>query len=238
MILSVSRNFLIRLVAIMVVCLFVIQPNSAMAGQMIGQENEIIRRVNLIRSSEGLPILNKDNRLMSSALNKAKDMDLNNYFSHSALNDLRMFYWITGFDYSYDFAGENLAKGFTSVNKLMDAWTSSSAHYKNMVNPKFKDIGVGIVKGMLNGKEIVFVVQHFGLEKVSLSYLQQSASSIFDYVTNGPVVLGAVDNDTKTDDTKPSSTQEMDIKILLLIISLGVIGYTVEKVNLFNHPSK
>ena len=233
MILLGKRNILIKAILGIVMCLFVVQSGQVLANQLIGQEDEIISRVNLIRSVEGLPILNTDNRLMSSALDKATDMDINDYFNHAGLNDLRMFYWINGADYSYDFAGENLAKGFTSVDRLINAWVSSPTHYQNIINPKFKDIGVGIMPGVLNGKDTVFVVQHFGLEKaVSSDYIKQSTSSVIDYIKykteiNKPVILGAED-DINTD---TSPLVAMDIKILFLIIILGLIGYRIKTIN-------
>jgi len=229
-----KKSILIKAILGVVICLFIVHPGQVLANnQLVGQEDEIINRVNLIRSAEGLSILNKDNRLMSSALNKATDMDLNNYFDHAGLNDLRMFYWINGTGYSYDFAGENLAKGFTSIDKLMNAWVSSSTHYQNIINPKFKDIGVGIVQGVLNGKETVFVVQHFGLEKeIASNYIKQSTSSVMDYIkykteTTKPVVLGTEDNVS----TGGIPLVAMDIKILSLIIVLGLIGYRIETIN-------
>lgn len=244
MILLGKRNILIKIILGIVICLFLVQPNQILANQLVGQEDEIIRRINLVRSAEGLSILNKDNRLMNSALSKANDMSLNNYFSHPTLNDLKMFYWINGADYSYDFAGENLAKGFTSIDRLIDAWVFSPTHYKNIVNHKFKDTGIGIAKGVLNGKEIVFIVQHFGLEKKSLSYIQQNVSSVLDYVNrykteiNKPIVLGAEDNILNNIDTDAKSLATMDIKILFLIAVLGLIGYRIETINSFIYSSK
>jgi len=233
MILSVKRNFLIRAIAIIVISLFIVQPNQVFANQIVGQEDEIIRRINLIRLEEGLSALNKDSRLMSSALNKAKDMTSNNYFDHSTLNNLKMFYWISGSDYSYDLAGENLAKGFSSVNRLINAWVSSPAHYQNIINPKFKDVGIGIIEGKLNGKKTVFVVQHFGLEKVSLSYVAQSTSSILGYIygqkieINKPLVLGETDNVN----TGGNSLSGLDFNVLIMIMMLGIVGYVIRTSN-------
>lgn len=233
MILSVKRNFLIRAIAIIVISLFIVQPNQVFANQIVGQEDEIIRRINSIRSEEGLPILNKDNRLMSSALNKAKDMTLNNYFDHSTLSSLKMFYWISGSDYSYELAGENLAKGFFSIDRLINAWVSSPTHYRNIINPKFEDIGIGIIEGELNGKKTVFVVQHFGLEKVSLSYVEQNTLSILNYIygqkmeINKPIVLGEIDNIS----TNSSSLPSLDFNVLIMIMMLGIVGYVMRTIN-------
>jgi hypothetical protein len=47
---------------------------------------------------------------------------------------------------------------------MINAWVASPSHYKNLVEPKFTDIGVGMAEGMYEDQPTLFVVQHFGVE--------------------------------------------------------------------------
>ncbi|MEJ4113509.1 CAP domain-containing protein [Corynebacterium kroppenstedtii] len=54
------------------------------------------------------------------------------------------------------FFAENIYQG--PVSQAVDAWEHSSGHFQNMVNPKYRYLGVGIAKGR-NGQ--TYVVQRF-----------------------------------------------------------------------------
>jgi len=160
--------------------LFLASPVIWAANPLIGQEQNIINQTNAIRAGYDLAPLTVDSRLMQSAQNKALDMARFEYFSHVSLNGEKMAFWINGADYVYTLAGENLAKGFDSVDRLMQAWAASSTHYQNLVEPKFENIGVGIAEGMLDGKETVFIVQHFG---VQIQETAVSSATVFPAAT-------------------------------------------------------
>lgn len=149
---------------VLAVFLFNVQAPASAATSLVGQEGVIIERTNQMRAEIGLAPLKTDSRLMRSAFDKAWDMAARSYFDHGSPEGWRMGYWIGRAGYTYLLAGENLAKGFTSVDRLMQAWADSPLHYKNLVESKFDHIGVGIAQGIYNGKEMVFVVQHFGME--------------------------------------------------------------------------
>ena len=102
----------------------------AFANDLIGQEAAIINRTNQVRAEVGLPALNTDSRLMRSAAAKAADMATHGYFGHATPEGNRMNYWIMPEGYVYSLAGENIAKGYHSLDRLMSAWITSPTHYK------------------------------------------------------------------------------------------------------------
>lgn len=138
------------------------QPALASNDPLWGQEQAIITRTNQIRIQAGLPTLTIDPRLMRSAANKANDMAIRGYFDHANPDGYHMSYWINGAGYTYSLAGENLAKGFYDLDRLMNAWVASPGHYKNLVEPEFTDIGVGMAEGWYENQLTLFIVQHFG----------------------------------------------------------------------------
>lgn len=62
-----------------------------------------------------------------------------------------------GYDWTY--SGENVAAGYTVAN-VVDAWLASPGHCENIMNPKFREIGISAV--MLRGaKYNSFFTQDF-----------------------------------------------------------------------------
>ena len=47
----------------------------------------------------------------------------------------------------------------------MNAWLNSPAHKANIVKAEYTDIGVAVIDGELEGKNVTLVVQVFGKEK-------------------------------------------------------------------------
>ncbi len=95
-------------------------------------------------------------------MRKAEDMLTNNYFSHTSPAGITPWKWIEDADYDYNYAGENLAMDFTSAEKMNDAWLTSPTHRANILNEKYKDIGVAVKEGVINGRATIVVVQMFG----------------------------------------------------------------------------
>ncbi len=114
------------------------------------------------RQEENLNTLVYSDSLEKSAEQKAEHMLQNNYFDHKSPDEISPWYWFKKNDYRYLFAGENLAIDFFSNKDVHDAWMNSQTHKANILNPYFKDMGVGIVTGKYNEKVSTVVVSHFG----------------------------------------------------------------------------
>ncbi len=69
------------------------------------------------------------------------------YFSHTSPTYGSSFQMIKSFGISYRTAGENIAKGQTSPETVVNAWMNSSGRRANMLNSSFTEIGVGYASG-------------------------------------------------------------------------------------------
>lgn len=58
--------------------------------------------------------------------------------------------------------GENLAIGFVDSGEVNEAWLESPAHKANIINNKYKEIGIAVLKGSFQGNTTTLVVQLFG----------------------------------------------------------------------------
>ena len=106
-------------------------------------EKEVVRLVNEIRKQNGLKELTYVWELSGVARIKSEDMRVNKYFSHTSPTYGTPFQMIKNFGITYRSAGENIARGQTTPQKVVDAWMNSSGHRANILNSSYTHIGVG-----------------------------------------------------------------------------------------------
>ena len=106
-------------------------------------EKDVVRLVNEIRKQNGLKELTYDWQLSRVARIKSEDMRDNKYFSHTSPTYGTPFQMIKNFGITYRSAGENIARGQTTPQKVVDAWMNSSGHRANILNSSYTHIGVG-----------------------------------------------------------------------------------------------
>lgn len=125
---------------------------------MTAQEQQMLDLVNQERAKAGVAPLKVDMRLVQTARTKSQDMIDNKYFAHTSPK-LGEFHVIirqaVGSDYSY--LGENLA-GAPAVQTAHNLLMNSEGHRKNILNPNYTHIGIGIRDGGPYGK---MFTQHF-----------------------------------------------------------------------------
>lgn len=105
---------------------------------------EILRLVNVERQKAGLSNVSQSSLLDSAALVRAKEIP--QLFSHTRPNGQSCFSVLSELGISYNGAGENIAMGQTSPAQVMNEWMNSSGHKANILNPSFKNLGVGVYK--------------------------------------------------------------------------------------------
>lgn len=110
-------------------------------------EKEVVRLVNEERVKNGLKELTYDWELSRVARYKSQDMKDNRYFSHTSPVYGSPFQMMKNFGIKYRTAGENIAKGQTSPQAVVNAWLNSAGHRANILNSSFTHIGVGYVAG-------------------------------------------------------------------------------------------
>lgn len=113
---------------------------------VLSYENEVIRLVNEKRVENGLRELKADWQLSRVARYKSQDMKDNKYFSHTSPVYGSPFEMIKNFGISYRSAGENIARGQSTPQAVVNAWMNSSGHRANILNSSYTKIGVGYVQ--------------------------------------------------------------------------------------------
>ena len=100
--------------------------------------------------------------LANAARGHSIDMANKNYFSHTSL-DGRTFVdrvRAAGY-YPYRTLCENIAAGYNTASAVMNGWMSSTGHCNNIMNPSFKEIGVGYAFNSLSTYDYYWT-QDFG----------------------------------------------------------------------------
>lgn len=135
------------------------------ANSVILLQSKIITETNLQRQQNGnLPALTENTRLNKAAAAKASDMFLNQYFEHVSPNGTDPGRLVQSYGYEYIVAGENLILGnFSGEKEVVQDWMDSPGHRANILNNRYTEIGVAVVKGMYKGQEVWIGVQEFGL---------------------------------------------------------------------------
>lgn len=105
--------------------------------------------LNKERRARGLRPLKLNHKLSVAARRHARSMARRNYFSHGDfVGRIRAARYFTGAR-SWT-VGENIAWGswnFATPASINDGWMRSQKHRDNILNPRFREIGIGVAKG-------------------------------------------------------------------------------------------
>ncbi len=147
------------------------------ANNAVFVKSKIIAQTNIQRYDNGqLPPLLENMSLNASAKTKADDMFSSQYFEHISPSGVGPGELVKNHGYDYILTGENLILGnFKSEAEIVQAWMNSPGHRANIVNNRFTEIGVAIVKGTYKGETVWIGVQEFGLP---LSACPQSSDAL------------------------------------------------------------
>lgn len=123
---------------------------------------DLVELTNQTRTSQGLSPLTLNNKLVEAARQKANEMFALNYWSHYSPAGKSPWWFFQNVNYSYRYAGENLARDFDQSSNVVSAWMNSPTHRENILNGNYQEIGIAVVDGILEGQETTLVVQMFG----------------------------------------------------------------------------
>lgn len=129
-------------------------------------QKKLIELTNIERQKKGLSQVLENEALNNAAKLKAENMFAENYWAHFAPSGKTPWDFILGAGYHFTFAGENLAKNFYSSDEIVAAWMASVTHRDNLLNSNYKDIGIAVVEGVLNGQKTTLIVQEFGTTEI------------------------------------------------------------------------
>lgn len=159
---------------------------------VLGQEvvaSVLIDMTNQTRIAYGESPLVRNQKLENAATMKAEDMANYQYFAHNSPTGVTPWFWIKKAGYDFLYAGENLAIDFTQSKDVADAWMKSPTHKANLLNSKFKEIGIATREGVFNGHNTIYVVQTFGTAKDIKSI--ESNTNIETSPTPDPIPAGS-----------------------------------------------
>lgn len=111
---------------------------------------------NKIRKDRNLRPLCVHPRLQRAARSHSKDMIQRDYFSHNTKGrNQTACERIRSFGYRFRYCGENIAYGSGSYGEpdsIMRSWMNSDGHRRNILNRKYREIGIGTYTGTFKGK--------------------------------------------------------------------------------------
>lgn len=124
----------------------------------------IILETNKQRADNNLKALKENSILDQMALAKAKDIFEKQYFDHVSPSGVGPDGLAKKYGYDYIVIGENLILGvFSGDAEAVNDWMNSPGHRANILNTRYAEIGVGVMKGTYEGQTVWVGVQEFGL---------------------------------------------------------------------------
>jgi uncharacterized protein YkwD len=110
-------------------------------------DQQILGLVNQERAKVGADPLKINEQLDLAADQHTLDQASMNKMSHSGSNGSNMGDRIKNAGYVFSSAGENVAYGFGDAAAVMSGWMNSEGHRQNILNPNYKEIGIGYAHG-------------------------------------------------------------------------------------------
>jgi hypothetical protein len=183
---------------------------------------QLLLFTNQKRQENGLSALSLNQQLSEAASSKANDMFAQDYWAHISPDGKTPWVFIKAAGYNYIYAGENLARGFTSASDVVDAWMASPEHRKNMLSTNYQNVGYAAETGKLNGEDTVLVVEMLGSTALAVAPAPapvtnqlannteqetvSAPSSPIPTPTPSPVPIPTSELTNKTQETVPAGT--------------------------------
>jgi uncharacterized protein YkwD len=138
----------------------------------------LLSATNQQRQSHHVASLQLSDMLSKAATLKAQDMFTQQYWAHTAPDGTTPWHWFEAAGYSYAYAGENLAKDFTSASAVTTAWMNSEQHRANILSVHYTQVGFATASGVLDGKATTVVVALYGRPASALGVAAASSQPI------------------------------------------------------------
>jgi len=183
---------------------------------------EIIKFTNYYREENDIAELNINQLLMEAAEAKLSDMFQKQYFAHISPEGDDAGIILKEIGYDYLVVGENLARGYFKDSKdLVDGWMKSPDHRENILNPKFREIGVAQREGKFQGKEQYLAVQIFASplslcplpDESSLSQIQEKEEELEELTKKAEILRGEIEKESQEEFESEAEFQVVQDKI-------------------------
>ncbi|MDO8582966.1 MAG: CAP domain-containing protein [bacterium] len=152
--------------------------------------DQLLLLTNKERQDSGVSSLVLNDKLTEAAAKKAEDMFAYNYWAHNSPAGKTPWVFIKSAGYKYVYAGENLARGFSTPEDVVKAWMASPDHRSNMLSSNYQDVGFAVKVGKLNGEETVLIVEEFGNLNMPIARNAriQEVATASDVVKKEPII--------------------------------------------------
>lgn len=127
------------------------------------EPHDVLRDVNVVRSSHHLPTLEVNPALTAAAQRRADEIARSGYAAHTRPSGAPFESAIDRRMYPFERVGENIAIGFLREEPVIRAWSRSPAHRRNLLQPHFRDAGIGVAHGRIDGAPTTVIVQLGGV---------------------------------------------------------------------------
>lgn len=114
------------------------------AGTMRHYVAEVVARVNVERVRGGCAPLRSNARLGAAAQAHADDMAARGYYAHRSPGGRNAGDRISAAHYRWSAWAENIHRGPHTPARAVSDWMNSEDHRKNILDCRFRDIGVGV----------------------------------------------------------------------------------------------
>src|SRR5574340_485197 len=119
-------------------------------------EQRVVELLNIERAKVGAAPLKRSSDLDFAARYQTRDMEEDIYFDHytqdridstttiivcSPTERIKLYYS------GYSAFGENLAAGYDTPEQVIAGWMASDGHRTNMLDPKYREVGIGYYEG-------------------------------------------------------------------------------------------
>lgn len=111
-----------------------------------------------------VPPLSLSEELNTASQRYADDMAQTGVFSHTGRDRSRPQDRVTRAGYVWQAVGENIAAGTATVRSTVDGWLKSPGHCANIMNPQFREVGVGYSRAA-GGRYHHYWVTDFGTRR-------------------------------------------------------------------------
>jgi uncharacterized protein YkwD len=149
---------------------------SSSSTTLASLESGVLRQLNAVRADHGLAALRDSSRLDAAATEHSREMAEDGYFQHSSFDGTsfatRIEHWYPTTGYRSWTVGENLLWSSPTVDpaRALDLWMRSPEHRANILNPTFREIGVGAVHasaagGSYRNLPVTIITTDFGVRR-------------------------------------------------------------------------
>jgi uncharacterized protein YkwD len=136
----------------------------------------LLQQLNTVRADHGLSALRSNVRLAAAADQHSREMADDGYFDHNSFDgtsfSARIARWYPAANYRSWAVGENLLWSSPSVEPsgAVAMWMRSPAHRANILNPRWRDVGIGAVQsssagGAFTHRPVTIVTTDFGIRR-------------------------------------------------------------------------